>query len=209
MKSKGAFFFWQSGCTSYPSRHIPGPEFLDFRFPPGPIPSKMSSDPRVHKPRVPKAYSDEQLTFLRRSVLNHHHRCTQRSPCFLVVPLFVCHLTTHSHLSEFERRSQGSIRGDAKKFALERAQDFITRFGLPSDYVGVDESEPRFREQIYNWFKNTVGRTRRKLEGRPRSAKKVAEKGAFLGDPVSNHLHDRLFFMQRQQLTRGRMITVK
>lgn len=32
-------------------------------------------------------------------------------------------------------------------------------------------------KQIYNWFKNTVGRTRRKLEGRPRSAKKVGEKG--------------------------------
>ena len=32
-------------------------------------------------------------------------------------------------------------------------------------------------QQIYNWFKNTVGRTRRKLEGRPRSAKKAAEKG--------------------------------
>ncbi|KAF7426340.1 hypothetical protein PC9H_008708 [Pleurotus ostreatus] len=117
----------------------------------------MSSDPRVHKPRVPKAYSDEQLTFLR------------------------------SHLSEFERRSQGSIRGDAKKFALERAQDFITRFGLPSDYVGVDESEPRFREQIYNWFKNTVGRTRRKLEGRPRSAKKVAEKAAAAHQGTNDH----------------------
>ncbi|KXN84389.1 hypothetical protein AN958_12648, partial [Leucoagaricus sp. SymC.cos] len=33
-------------------------------------------------------------------------------------------------------------------------------------------------QQIYNWFKNTVGRTRRKLEGRPRSAKKAAEKAA-------------------------------
>ena len=26
----------------------------------------MSSDPRVHKPRLPKAYTDQQLTFLRR-----------------------------------------------------------------------------------------------------------------------------------------------
>ena len=36
-------------------------------------------------------------------------------------------------------------------------------------------------QQIYNWFKNTAGRTRRKLEGRPRSAKKAAEKGQRLG----------------------------
>ncbi|KAF8814975.1 hypothetical protein BYT27DRAFT_7201915 [Phlegmacium glaucopus] len=108
----------------------------------------MSSDPRVHKPRLPKAYTDQQLTFLK------------------------------SSLAEFERRSQGSIRGDAKKFALERAQDFIVRFGLPDEFIGVEEPESRFKEQIYNWFKNTVGRNRRKLEGRPRSAKKAAEKAA-------------------------------
>ncbi|KAF9010078.1 hypothetical protein BDQ17DRAFT_1388085 [Cyathus striatus] len=108
-----------------------------------------ASDPRVHKPRLPKAYTDQQLAFLK------------------------------SNLPEFERRSQGSIRGDAKKFALERASDFIARFGLPDEFVGVEESESRFKEQIYNWFKNTVGRTRRKLEGRPRSAKKAAEKGWF------------------------------
>ncbi|KAF9446013.1 hypothetical protein P691DRAFT_709361 [Macrolepiota fuliginosa MF-IS2] len=108
----------------------------------------MASDPRVHKPRLPKAYTDQQLSFLK------------------------------GNLPEFERRSQGSIRGDAKKFALERASDFIQRFGLPDEFIGVDESESRFREQIYNWFKNTVGRTRRKLEGRPRSAKKAAEKAA-------------------------------
>ncbi|TFK32018.1 hypothetical protein BDQ12DRAFT_693144 [Crucibulum laeve] len=110
--------------------------------------SPMSSDPRVHKPRLPKAYTDQQLAFLK------------------------------SNLPEFERRSQGSIRGDAKKFALERASDFIVRFGLPDEFVGVEESESRFKEQIYNWFKNTIGRTRRKLEGRPRSAKKAAEKAA-------------------------------
>ena len=46
-------------------------------------------------------------------------------------------------------------------------------------------STPRTRanslqQQIYNWFKNTVGRTRRKLEGRPRtSSKKSTEKGGF------------------------------
>ncbi|RDB29808.1 hypothetical protein Hypma_014040 [Hypsizygus marmoreus] len=106
----------------------------------------MASDPRVHKPRLPKAYTDQQLAFLK------------------------------SNLPEFERRSQGSIRGDAKKFALERASDFIARFGLPDEFIGVEESESRFREQIYNWFKNTVGRTRRKLEGRPRSTKKATEK---------------------------------
>ncbi|PFH50626.1 hypothetical protein AMATHDRAFT_60762 [Amanita thiersii Skay4041] len=108
----------------------------------------MASDPRVHKPRLPKVYTDQQLAFLK------------------------------SNLAEFERRSQGSIRGDAKKFALERASEFIARFGLPDEFIGIEEAEPRFREQIYNWFKNTVGRTRRKLEGRPRSAKKSTEKVA-------------------------------
>ncbi|KAH0580798.1 hypothetical protein H2248_011955 [Termitomyces sp. 'cryptogamus'] len=107
----------------------------------------MASDPRVHKPRLPKAYTPQQLTFLK------------------------------SNLVEFERRSQGSIRGDAKKYALERASDFITQFGLPPEFIGVHEAENKFREQIYNWFKNTVGRNRRKIEGRPRSGtKKVTEK---------------------------------
>ncbi|KAG6861384.1 hypothetical protein C0995_000790 [Termitomyces sp. Mi166 len=62
-----------------------------------------------------------------------------------------------SNLTEFERRSQGSIRGDAKKYALERASDFIAQFGLPPEFIGVHEAENKFREQIYNWFKNTVG----------------------------------------------------
>ncbi|KAG6830819.1 hypothetical protein H0H87_006992 [Tephrocybe sp. NHM501043] len=89
----------------------------------------MASDPRVHKPRLPKAYTPQQLTFLK------------------------------SNLAEFERRSQGSIRGDAKKFALERASDFITQFGLPPEFLGVHEADNKFREQIYNWFKNTVAVT--------------------------------------------------
>jgi hypothetical protein len=78
-----------------------------------------STDPRPQvKPRVPKTYTDEQLSFLR------------------------------SHLPEFERRTQGAVRGDAKKFALERAGDFVQKFGLPDDYEilpGVDV-EARFRE---------------------------------------------------------------
>ncbi|KAJ3994578.1 hypothetical protein F5050DRAFT_1575328 [Lentinula boryana] len=108
-----------------------------------------TGDPRVqqHRPRLPKSYTDQQLAFLK------------------------------SHLPEFERRTQGSIRGDAKKFALEKAADFINVFGLPNEFIHVEEAEPRFKEQIYNWFKNTVGRTRRKLEGRPRSMKKALEKG--------------------------------
>ncbi|KAJ3864518.1 MAG: hypothetical protein NXY57DRAFT_1091948 [Lentinula lateritia] len=107
-----------------------------------------TGDPRVQqqRTRLPKSYTDQQLAFLK------------------------------SHLPEFERRTQGSIRGDAKKFALEKAADFISAFGLPSEFIHVEEAEPRFKEQIYNWFKNTVGRTRRKLEGRPRSMKKVLEK---------------------------------
>lgn len=67
------------------------------------------------------------------------------------------------------------MRGDAKKFALERAAEFISTFGLPDELDGVTEPEPRFREQIYNWYKNTVGRTRRRQEGRPRSSKKASE----------------------------------
>jgi hypothetical protein len=78
-----------------------------------------STDPTTStKPRLPKAYTEEQLAFLR------------------------------SHLPEFERRSSASVRGEAKKFALEKASDFITKFGLPPDFnvtPGVD-GESRFRE---------------------------------------------------------------
>ena len=95
----------------------------------------MSSDPRVHKPRLPKAYTDQQLTFLKRYRL------------FLPPPHPLPSLISQSSsLPEFERRSQGSIRGDAKKFALERAQDFIVRFGLPDEFIGVEEPESRFKE---------------------------------------------------------------
>ena len=66
-----------------------------------------------------------------------------------IVPLFPSHpplILASSSLPEFERRSQGSIRGDAKKFALERAQDFIVRFGLSEEFHGVEEPESRFKE---------------------------------------------------------------
>ncbi|KAE9404586.1 hypothetical protein BT96DRAFT_813294 [Gymnopus androsaceus JB14] len=105
----------------------------------------MSESRGIPRQRLPKSYTDQQLSFLK------------------------------SHLPEFERRTQGSVRGDAKKFALEKAADFIAAFGLPNEFIHVEEAEPRFKEQIYNWFKNTVGRTRRKLEGRPRSMKKALE----------------------------------
>ncbi|KAF9225998.1 hypothetical protein BS17DRAFT_879223 [Gyrodon lividus] len=101
----------------------------------------MDGDPRVSKPRLPKPYTEEQLVFLR------------------------------SHINGFETRTRGHVRGDAKKFALDRANEFLVRFGLPPDLQGVEEAEPRFREQIYNWYKNTVGRARRKLEGRTRPKK--------------------------------------
>ncbi|KAF8137306.1 hypothetical protein EV363DRAFT_1209942 [Boletus edulis] len=107
----------------------------------------MEGDPRVSKPRLPKAYTEEQLVFLR------------------------------SHIGGFETRTRGHVRGDAKKFALDRANEFLVRFGLPPDLQGVDEAEPRFREQIYNWYKNTVGRARRKLEGRTRP-KKLSDKAS-------------------------------
>ncbi|KAJ6521952.1 hypothetical protein DFH09DRAFT_212935 [Mycena vulgaris] len=108
----------------------------------------MAQDSRFRSRPLPKAYTEPQLNFLK------------------------------SYLPEFERRSLGPIRGDAKKFALERATDFIGRFGLPDDDAG-EETESRFREQLYNWFKNTVGRNRRKADGKPRSARKAAEKGGF------------------------------
>jgi len=94
----------------------------------------MSSDPRVHKPRLPKAYTDQQLAFLKR--YSPSSRILGSSSFF------------NSSLPEFERRSHGSIRGDAKKFALERAQDFIVRFGLPDEFVGVEEPESRFKEVL-------------------------------------------------------------
>ncbi|TFK22465.1 hypothetical protein FA15DRAFT_671508 [Coprinopsis marcescibilis] len=105
----------------------------------------MSSDPRVpvqQKPRQPKSYTEPQIEFLK------------------------------SHLPEFERRSHGTVRGDAKKYALDRASEFIQTFGLPQEFHTLEEGDSRFKEQIYNWFKNTVGRNRRKLEGKPRSVKK-------------------------------------
>ena len=80
--------------------------------------TSSSTDPRVHKPRLPKSYTDEQLNFLR------------------------------NNLNEFERKSQGSVRGDAKRFALEKATDFIAIFGLPPDAdttPGVD-TETKFKE---------------------------------------------------------------
>jgi hypothetical protein len=76
----------------------------------------MDSDPRVSKPRLPKPYTEEQLSFLR------------------------------SHIGGFETRTRGHVRGDAKKFALDRANDFLLRFGLPPDLQGAEEAEPRFRE---------------------------------------------------------------
>ncbi|KAJ7646931.1 hypothetical protein FB45DRAFT_1099210 [Roridomyces roridus] len=90
----------------------------------------------------PRAYTEQQLVFLR------------------------------SYLPEFERRTNSNgPRGDAKKFALECAAEFITRFSLPDDVDG------KYKEQLYNWFKNTVGRNRRRAEGKPKPAsKRPAEK---------------------------------
>ncbi|KAI6116241.1 hypothetical protein F5141DRAFT_1102027 [Pisolithus sp. B1] len=89
----------------------------------------MDNDLRVSKPRLPKAYTDEQL-----------------------------------------------------KFALERANDFLARFGLPEELQGIEDAEPRFREQIYNWYKNTVGRARRKLEGRTRPKKTASSATPSIGE---------------------------
>lgn len=85
------------------------------------IRSRLATAPRiamtkVQKPRLPKSYTAEQLVFLK------------------------------GHLPEYERLSTQGVRGDAKKFALARAEDFIARFGLPEDFAGVEEPQPRFRE---------------------------------------------------------------
>ena len=36
-----------------------------------------------------------------------------------------------SHLAEYETRAGGSVRGDAKKFALEKAVKYIEKWGVP------------------------------------------------------------------------------
>lgn len=64
-------------------------------------------------------------------------------PCYLSQ---IITSATSSHLPEFERRTQGTVRGDAKKFALEKAADFIATFGLPNEFIHVEEAEPRFKE---------------------------------------------------------------
>ena len=89
--------------------------------------STMEGDPRVSKPRLPKAYTEEQLAFLR------------------------------SHIAGFETRTRGHVRGDAKKFALDRANEFLVRFGLPQELQGVDEAEPRFREVCTTCFSFSLG----------------------------------------------------
>ncbi|EIW78592.1 hypothetical protein CONPUDRAFT_156567 [Coniophora puteana RWD-64-598 SS2] len=117
------------------------------------------------KPRLPKAYTDDQLNFLR------------------------------GHVQGFESRTRGAVRGDAKKFALERADEFLMTFGMPDDLRGTEEAEPRFREQIYNWYKNTVGRARRKMEGRTRGkgagtgtgTKGVGGMDKMSGSPAATH----------------------
>ncbi|KIK43600.1 hypothetical protein CY34DRAFT_81488, partial [Suillus luteus UH-Slu-Lm8-n1] len=51
----------------------------------------------------PKAYTDEQLLFLRR------------------------------HISGFETRTCGRVRGGAKTSALDYANEFFVHFGMPED----------------------------------------------------------------------------
>jgi hypothetical protein len=101
-----------SDSLSRPTNSPPRWLLVDGMSTPGPVES------RVSKPRLPKAYTKEQLVFLR------------------------------SNLDEFERKSQGFVRGDAKKFALEKAGEFILTFGLPSDVeTGPDvDTEAKFKE---------------------------------------------------------------
>ncbi|KAF5341504.1 hypothetical protein D9757_014257 [Collybiopsis confluens] len=96
------------------------------------------SDPRIQQRTRPKSYTDQELAFLK------------------------------SHLPEFERRTQSGVRGDAKKFALEKAALFISTFGLPPELVHVEEAEPRFKERL-------PGRKAKKKAGGPTT---VLEEGA-------------------------------
>lgn len=36
-----------------------------------------------------------------------------------------------SHLAEYETRAAGNVRGDAKKFALDKAAKYMEKWGLP------------------------------------------------------------------------------
>ncbi|KAF7315809.1 hypothetical protein MIND_00097000 [Mycena indigotica] len=100
----------------------------------------MSARSAARSKPLPKSYTEQQLVFLR------------------------------SHLAEYERRSHGPVRGDAKKFALERAAEFIVRFGLPENVDVSHDTDARYKEQLYCWYKNTSGRNRRKADGKPKSS---------------------------------------
>ena len=52
----------------------------------------------------------------------------------------------HSYLPEYEKRSQGSIRGDSKKFAFQKAAEYIQAFGISAEFIGADDGETRFKE---------------------------------------------------------------
>lgn len=45
--------------------------------------------------------------------------------------------------------TQGYPRGDAKKFALEKATEYISTFGIPAELVNLEEAEPRAKEVSY------------------------------------------------------------
>lgn len=89
-------------------------------------------------------------------------------------------------MPEYEKRSQGSIRGDSKKFAFQKAGEYIATYGISPEFMSVEDGETRFKEQIYNWFKNTVGRNRRKAEGRTRPSSKKPNGGDEKGNAVAS-----------------------
>ena len=51
-----------------------------------------------------------------------------------------------SYLPEYEKRSQGSIRGDSKKFAFQKAAEYIQAFGISAEFIGAEDGETRFKE---------------------------------------------------------------
>lgn len=50
-----------------------------------------------------------------------------------------------SHLAEYETRAGGNVRGDAKKFALEKAVKYIEKWGVPDGEKETTMKEVRLQ----------------------------------------------------------------
>ncbi|KAJ3528756.1 hypothetical protein NMY22_g9277 [Coprinellus aureogranulatus] len=131
----------------------------------------MSSDPRVPKSRQPKAYTDEQLAFLRglapipgawlsrvsygSGAYSYWGVVEGGIVAAVTIPRIVLKracsklgisVSFSRYLPEYEKRSQGSVRGDSKKFAFQKAAEYIATFGVSAEFVGAEDGEARFKE---------------------------------------------------------------